>query len=185
VLDLGSCLPSADPGEAERIWSAYAQVTARTLHARGWDATQVVLEPGTPVAAHTTHLVARVLDVRRQPHRTVATVAASILNSSPIRRRVDLPVRLVERPGGGRRTDPDSVSVAGGTLIDGDWLALDLPWSIRPGDFVVVDSVGSYSLGLDTAFIDPQLPVVVREGDEWVTARRRPSDDEACAGFVW
>lgn len=185
VLDLGSCVPVHRLSTAEAVWRRYAELTAESLDEAQWHRTQVVLEPGAPVVSHAAQLAARVLDVRAQPGRTVVTVAASILNSSPIRRRVDLPVRLVQQATGGRPLQQDPVAVAGGTLIDGDWLALDLPWSARVGDFVVIDEVGAYSIGLDTSFIEPPLAVVVREGPSWSTARRRPTYEEVVAGFTW
>ncbi len=185
VLDVGSCMATVAPGFAAEAWAPYAAMTVEMLRSRGWAATQVVLEPGAPVVSHTTQLAARILDVRAQPGRTVATIAASILHSSPIRRRVDLPVRLVERPGARRPMPPDPVFLAGASMIDGDWLALDLPWAVEPDDFVVIEGAGAYSIGLDHSFFAPPLPVVLREGAAWVTARRRLSHEELLAGYVW
>ena len=71
------------------------------------------------------------------------------------------------------------------TLIDLDWLALDLPGSVRPGDFVMIDKVGAYSIDMNSSFIDPPLPVLVKRGDSWATARHAPTFEEALAGYTW
>ena len=184
LLDLGSPLSPFDPAHAEDHIAPYANAAASALTSLGWADTHLILEPGAAIVAAAVSLVARVLDVRQQPGRAVATIAASILHSSPNTRRVDLPVQHVPASGPPRVTGADPVYLAGSTLIDGDWLAIDLPWSVLPGDFVVVQSVGAYSISLDNSFIDPPLPVVIRDGAGWATVRRRPSFEESFAGFV-
>ena len=183
IIDLGSPLPVASLAVAEETWRPYAQAVSATLARLGWVRTTVVLEPGASLVAGSVSLVARVLDVRRQPGRTVVTVAASILHSSPNTRRVDFPVRLVTPPAHERPAQADPIFIAGSTLIDGDWLALDLHGSVFPGDFVVMDGVGAYSIGMDNSFIDPPLPVVMHDGEGWALERRAPTFEESMIGF--
>lgn len=183
ILDLGSPLPVTSRADAEETWRPYAHAVSTTLARLGWVRTTVVMEPGASLVAGSVSLVARVLDVRQQPGRTVATVAASILHSSPNMRRVDFPVRLVAQPLLEHPPQSDPVFIAGSTLIDGDWLAVDLHGTVLPGDFVVIDGVGAYSIGMDSSFIDPPLPVAMHDGETWSTARRAPSFEEVMVGF--
>lgn len=184
VLDLGSFLLPTDPVRAREAWRPHAELIASELDRLGWTNTSLIVEPGAALVGQAVSLVARVLDVREQPGRTVATVAASVLHSSPNTRRVDFPVRIVAQPGRDRPSESDPLCIAGSTLIDGDWLALDLRAAVRPGDFLVVDHVGAYSIGMDGSFIDPPLAVVIHDGGGWMPARRSPSFEEALAGFV-
>lgn len=182
VLDLGGFVPRYDRHRGSDQYAPYVGTIARRLAELGWQRTRVLLELGSAVTMHAVRLAARVIDVRVQPGRTVATLAASVLHSSPNTRRVNLPVRLIPSSRPDRAPTGGPVFLAGSTPIDGDWLALDLPWSVAPGDFVVFDAVGAYSVGFDTTF-EPSLPVLIRTDDGWRTARRPPVFHERFAGF--
>lgn len=166
-----------------------AQVVAEELGRVPWGSDiDVIVEPGANVAAPSMDLVARVVDVRVQPGRTVVNVAGSILQTSPNTRRVDFPVRVIPAPRvSGPRVSGTEVALVGGhTAIDGDWLCVDLPadTQIHEGDFLVFAEVGAYSVSMGTHFTDPCLAIVERQGDVWKVLRRRPTFAETLAGFT-
>jgi len=186
MICVGGALSSRATDIATEV-SANAAIIAAELRTVPWGSTvEVAAEPGGAVVAAAFDLVARVVDVREQPGRTVINVAGSILDTSPNTRRVDFPVRVIspsprERAGGVRL-------VGGGTLIDGDWLSVDVPEGASPqvGDFLAFGGVGAYSVSLDSHFGSPPLAIVSRTGEgpgAWTRVRDRPGFAETLAGF--
>jgi diaminopimelate decarboxylase len=184
VLDLGGFIPRVDPDRDADQYAPTVAVIAGQLAERGWLHTQVLLELGSAVTTHAMSVAARVIDVCIQSGRTVANIAASVLHTSPNARWVGFPVRLIPSPCAGRTPTAGPVYLGGSTPIDGDWVSLDGPLAVAPGDFVMIDAVGAYSIGFDT-ILEPSLPILLRTGDGWRTARRPPEFDERFAGFVF
>lgn len=175
VIDIGSIVgPMPSPGRAGEpgytrgpAWRAAAAIVGEELARVPWGNDVVVqTEPGASLVADAVSLVATVADVRRQPGRVVANVAASIYHSSPNLRRADLPVRSIG-PDGPREATSETVLIGGSTLVEGDWLSVDAGCAVHAGDFVVVSGVGAYSISMQQPFTGPALPVVVHEGPRW------------------
>lgn len=167
VIDVGSVVGPMHGDDRTAAWRASAAIVRAELGLVPWGSDVVVqTEPGASLVADAVCLVARVADVRRQPGRMVANVAASIYHSSPNLRRADLPVRAVG-PEGPRDATDETVLIGGSTLVEGDWLSVDAGCAVRVGDYVVVSNVGAYSISMQQPFTGAALPVVVREGRRW------------------
>lgn len=165
-------------------YAAAAELIATELRRMSWgSAVTVLFEPGVSAVADAFEYVARVVDVKEQPGRTVINVAGSIYHTSPNTRSVDFPVRVVASSD--RGTTPDLRLVGGATAVDGDWLSVDLPCEtqVQPGDFLVFSGVGAYSVSMGTHFTEPLPAVMRRQGDAWTVVRARPTFSETLVGF--
>jgi diaminopimelate decarboxylase len=145
----------------------YAQAVAEPLRqtfGTGADVPVLILELGTSLIARPFSYIAEVLDV---DSGGVATVAGSLLHTSPNTRRTNFPVTVLRRTQGA--TSRQQHDVVGSTLIEGEYLAFDVRGPVAPGDFLRFDHVGAYSVGAMTpAFLLPIPPVLARDQDgQW------------------
>ena len=153
-------------GGAATTFEDYAGVIAgamRRHYANAASTPTLFIEPGTSLVADAFQFVVRVLGVKDVRGRRIATVAGSMFNVSPYSRLRDLPVSVVrESDHGDVAADAEhgAVDVAGYTCIEGDFLSLALPGPVRPGDFLVYDNVGSYSVVMKPPFIMPGVPIL-------------------------
>lgn len=178
----GSLIPRMSP-----LTSGYAtsaEIIRAELEAVPWGSrVMVLMEPGTSAVANAFGFVARVVDVKGQPDRTVINVAGSINHTSPNKRRVDFPLHVISPSE--RRRVPGLRLVGGASAIDGDWLSVDMPCDteVRPGDFLVFNGIGAYSISMGTHFSEPLPAVVQHDAEGWHVLRRRPTFAETFAGF--
>ena len=193
VLDLGGSLRGRVPvgrGPAEvpaTTFDDYASAIAEGLRpgvARWSRHPRIIVEPGAAVVSSAFCLYARVVEVKTVQGRDFALVAASVLDTSPNRRRVDFPVTVIPRRISPDAAGPATTSVCGITPIDGDFLALDLPARPAAGDFVRFDNVGAYSISMRPAFNSPPHAILQTDGEKVTTLHARQSFENVLRGFV-
>jgi len=161
-LDLGGGFTGAPEAYARAIASAlaphYPDPSARP---------RLIVEPGAAIVTGAVWLLTRVVGVERGDGVTVAVVAASVLQTSPIMRRADFPATLLRAGDDGdpKRPPPRQgpLHVASSSPLIGDFVAVDLPGPVAEGDILVLREVGAYSMSAGSAFVPPAA-VVVTEG---------------------
>ena len=188
--------PTLADGPAPRF-ADYAEAIRTPLertHGRLADPPLLIVEPGTSMVANAFTYVTRVRSIKRRDDRGIATVAGTLLDTSPNTRRVDFPVQVL-RAEPSHPTEPAAASaeaaaadesaavvdadashptydIVGSTLIEGEYLALNVPGPIEEGDFVMFANVGAYSLSFATTFLQPQVAVVQRDAEgKWRVVR--------------
>jgi diaminopimelate decarboxylase len=121
---------------------------------------KLILEPGTALVADTMRFVARVLDLKSVRGRRLATVAGSKFNLGFFSSPTTLPLTVYTSRADSRAVPAESVDIVGYTCIEGDYLYKGYSGPLTPGDFVVFDNVGSYSVVLKPPFIVPNVPII-------------------------
>lgn len=136
---------------------------------------ELILEPGAAITTNVMRFVAKVIARKRVRTREIALVAGSIHNVKPTLHGKQLPMRVVR--GSGERTEQASgipVDVVGYTCMEHDCLYRDCKETMRPGDFVVFESVGAYTVVMKPPFIQPAPAILVDEGDGSFAVAKRP-----------
>lgn len=145
---------------------------------RGAERPQLFVEPGTGLVADCMRLVTRITTVKEIRDKRVAVCGASVFNTSPTAKSVELPITVVGRAA--RAGAQPVTDIVGYTCIESDYLARDLQEPLAPGDFIVIDNVGSYSIVMKPPFILPNVPVVqwTQSGRGYKVVKRaeRPRD---------
>jgi diaminopimelate decarboxylase len=138
---------------------------------------ELVVEPGTALAADAMSFVTRVVDVKTVRGRRIALVDGSIYNTRPTLHQIRLPLRAVSAEPSAE--DDAHTDVVGHTCMENDCLAT-YHGPLRPGDFLVFGNVGAYTLVLKPAFIHPCAPVIAyddRNGQHFLAKRQeQPAD---------
>jgi diaminopimelate decarboxylase len=146
---------------------------------------QLVIEPGTAIAANSTSFVARVVDVKTVGGRRIAVVAGSVHNVKPTRHGRLLGVEVHRRVPGRAAVD-GPVDIVGYTCMEDDCLAAAYDGPLATGDYVVVSAVGAYTLVMKPPFIQPAPAVVTYDpvADRFSLARRRERTADVFATYV-
>lgn len=159
-------------GEPPRFADYAEAVTAAMIagYGVGDDSPTLIIEPGAAIVATAVRFITRVISVKHSHGRRIATVHGSLLNISPNTRRMDFPVRLLSA-GGEASTGPGTLcDVAGGSPMEGDYLALGVPLAVSEGDFLSFARVGAYSISMAPRALAPPAAVLTRRaaGAPWL-----------------
>ncbi|WP_445001035.1 hypothetical protein [Halomonas mongoliensis] len=124
--------------------------------------TRLVVEPGVSMVGNTMCLVARVMEVRQRRHGWQALLDTSINSVNPTRSTVQPALHAVCS----RRRKPDRrlFRLVGHTCMEHDVISEALMADLEPGDFVIVENRGAYSLNYTPPFIVPAPAVVNHKG---------------------
>ena len=146
----------------------YARALAAPFAARyraGTRRPTLFIEPGTALVANTLAFFTRVVDVKQVRERRFATVAGSIFNISPSARSLRLPVTVISARADAGDAEARPHDVVGYTCVEGDVLTRDLSAALAPGDFLMYENVGSYSIVMKPPFILPNVPILRRSAE--------------------
>ena len=98
--------------------------------------------------------------------KPIATLAGSMYNVNPTPNRKNVPIAVFPDPAAdGARQRVEDADLAGYTCIESDRLYRGYSGGIAPGDFVVFDDVGSYSVVMKPPFILPNVAIVECDED--------------------
>ena len=67
--------------------------------------------------------------------------------------------------------------------MEHDCLYRDLKEAVRPGDFVVFENVGAYTVVMKPPFIQPAPAILAHEGGSFAPARRAERCDDVFATY--
>ncbi len=165
-------------------YSEYAGVVGGRMREKfgtGDRSPELIIEPGTAIAADAMSFATTVIDIREIRGRRIAVVDGSLFNVSPHSRSRNLPMRVVSQRDAASTVECD---VAGFTCIESDVITLDAPLDLRVGDLVLYDNVGSYSVVMKPPFILPSPPILRVTSDSKVElVRRRETVDDILATY--
>lgn len=179
-LDIGGGMASVVPPSVQRqlgydvsTFADYAAAAGGAM-AKEWGAAgpTLILEPGTATLSGGMSYVSAVVSTRKSD---TVVVNGTMFETNPLRSSVQPPIRVLGRDadlGGG-------TTVYGATCMEIDVLGEISP-GIRPGDLVVVENVGAYSLVLSPEFIVPRAGVVDAATGDLV---RAPQSAGTLGGF--
>lgn len=120
----------------------------------------LLLEPGTALVADTMKFVVKVIDIKIIRDKVIATVSGSKYNIIPTSSNINLPIKIYRNPEDCCHEEYESVDIAGYTCIEDDYLYKGYKGSLKRGDYIVFDNVGSYSIVLKPPFILPNCPII-------------------------
>jgi diaminopimelate decarboxylase len=163
----------------------YAAAVASEVAAAFPDAApELILEPGAAITTDVMRFVAKVIARKRVRTRQIALVAGSIHNIKPTLHEKQLPMRVVRASAGGfEHADEGPVDIVGYTCMEHDCLYRDCKEAVRPGDFVVFESVGAYTVVMKPPFIQPAPAILVDEGGSFAVAKRQERCDDLFAAY--
>jgi len=158
----------------------YAKVAARPFNdfvesRQGFKPT-LFLEPGTAVVANSIKYVCKVQGIKRVGEKFIAHVSGSSFNTSGSAGGVNLPIRVFSS-----ESDEECFEffdIAGYTCVEKDYLYKNYQGHLAVGDFLLFDSVGSYSIVMKPPFIFPNVAIIEpSDGDFKVIKRAECFDD--------
>ena len=184
---MGPELRSQFPGPVPS-YQEYAAAVASEVAAAypGADGPELILEPGAALTSDVMYFVAKVVARKRVRTREIALVAGSIHNIKPTLHGKQLPMRVVraaaDDPGELQGELP--VDVVGYTCMEHDCLYRGYHQAVRPGDFVVFENVGAYTVVMKPPFIRPAPAILVcDEKGSFEVARRAECWDDLFGAF--
>jgi diaminopimelate decarboxylase len=146
---------------------------------------ELILEPGAALTSDVMCFIAKVVARKRIRAREIALVAGSIHNIKPTLHAKQLPMRVVrpaDEPAAQPRESP--VDVVGYTCMEHDCLYRGYRGALRPGDFVVFENVGAYTVVMQPPFIRPAPAILVWDGEtSFALARRAERFDDLFGAF--
>lgn len=140
---------------ADAIGAAFAEYSPHSMM-------HLVVEPGISMVADTLCLVAPVMEIRDRRSGLQALLDTSINSINPTRTttRPALHAVTAHSPKGSVR----NFRLVGNTCMENDVICEDFSGHLEPGDFVVVENRGAYSLNYTPPFITPCPAVIDLKG---------------------
>lgn len=133
---------------------------------------ELLIEPGTALAANALYFVARVINIKHVGHKPIATLAGSSFNITPNSKNINLPIQ-VHHAGSNIPCEYVDLDMGGYTCIEADYLYQNYNGPLSVGDFVVFESAGSYSVVMKPPFIMPNVPILEINEDQTVRVVKR------------
>jgi diaminopimelate decarboxylase len=179
--ELQGQFPCPVPSYQEYAAAIAAEIAAAYPGAAG---PELILEPGAALTSDVMWFVAKVVARKRIRDREIALVAGSIHNIKPTLHGKQLPMRVVRTANVSEQPGEAPVVVVGYTCMEHDCLYRGYEGAVRPGDFVVFENVGAYTVVMKPPFIRPAPAILVCDGgDSFAVARRAERFDDLFGGF--
>lgn len=124
------------------------------------DVPELLIEPGTALAANALQFAARVISIKTVAGKAIATLAGSTFNVTPGSNKISLPINVHNMSSFDSIETHEDLDMAGYTCIEGDYLYRNYCGPLSVGDFVVFESAGSYSVVMKPPFILPNVPIL-------------------------
>jgi diaminopimelate decarboxylase len=180
--ELRGQFPCPVPSYREYAFAIAAEVAAAFS---GVEGPELILEPGAALASDVMCFVAKVIARKRVRTREIALVPGSIHNIKPTLHAKQLPMRVVRAAKDpAEQLGEGPVDLVGYTCMEHDCLYRGYRGAVRPGDFVVFDNVGAYTVVMKPPFIRPAPAILAWDGgDTFAVARRAERFDDLFGAF--
>ena len=123
---------------------------------------KLFLEPGSAIVADTMKFVAKVIDIKNIRGKNIATTTGSKFNIGLLSSKINLPMNVyssyTEKLN--EKNYYNAIDISGYTCIESDYLYRNYNGSLKIGDYVVFDNVGSYSFLFKPPFILPNVAII-------------------------
>lgn len=141
---------------------------------------ELLIEPGTALVADAMKYVCTVNGLKQVRGRDLVSLTGSAYNMNPNPSRKNVPIAIFHGPDTEQRTEVNDASLGGYTCIEGDYLHKGYSGSLAPGDMIVFDDVGSYSVVMKPPFILPNVAIVEPDetGNGYSLIKRRETFDD-------
>ena len=133
---------------------------------------ELLIEPGTALAANALHFVARVINIKFVDNKPIATLAGSSFNTTPNSKNINLPITVHHSKSNVSR-EYVTLDMGGYTCIESDYMYQNYNGPLSVGDFVVFASTGSYSVVMKPPFIMPNVPILEITEDKNIRVIKR------------
>lgn len=145
---------------APPLFDDYASIIAEGMRQRFAQSNHkpiLMLEPGSALVANAVRYVARVINIKTARDKQIASLTGSSYQVNPSVKDIRRPIAVYHNPQAAVMKEYDHLDMAGYTCIESDYLYKDYSGALEPGDFVVFDNVGSYSVVMKPPFIFPDV----------------------------
>jgi diaminopimelate decarboxylase len=182
--ELRSQFPCPVPSYHEYATAVAAELAAAFPDANG---PELVLEPGAALIADAMCFVTKVIALKRLRSRQVALVAGSIHNIKPTLHQKQLPMSIIREFGESCEPRGEGpIDVVGYTCMEHDCLYRGCEQTLRPGDFLIFENVGAYTIVMKPPFIRPAPAIVTYDnGEGFTVAKHRECFDDVFAAYTF
>ncbi|WP_368668793.1 diaminopimelate decarboxylase [Sporosarcina sp. 6E9] len=132
----------------------------------------LIIEPGLALVVDTFKFYCVVMDVKKNQNDYFVLVKGSVHNIKPTMHTKNMPMAHVKKSTG--IYQHEKFNVVGYTCMEKDYLAIDHAGDLPvPGDFLIFNNVGAYTIVFDPPFIKERPPIIVQDGKKFELARKR------------
>lgn len=159
-------------------FNAYAEVVAKAMAEAFPDGSvDLILEPGTAAVGNTMCVAAKVTNIKYARWKTFITVGCCSNHIGMLCDCRDIPCEVYQNPHITEDRIPVSDAIiAGPTCLEFDYIKKGFSGSILPGDIIVFENCGAYSISASRQFIVPRLPVYSAEDGKLLLRAETSSD---------
>ena len=193
-IDLGGGMFGEMPDELAEQFSGYvgsfegyAYVVAEKM-SEAFPARNVnlILEPGTALVGNTMRVAAKVYNVKKVQDQIYVTLGCCSNHIGMLCECRDIPAFVYHNPeiDGSYRCRVVDAILCGDTCLEFDYIKKNFKGNIAPGDTIVFENCGAYSISASRQFIVPRLPVYEEETDK-LLMRAENSDDMLGRYYFW
>lgn len=165
-------------------FTQYAEASAlefsRTMSVLGRRDIELIIEPGTALAASAMEFICSVQSVKQLGTSTFVTVDGSSFNLGTFKSKINPPLRVLHDAEARGRVRVTKAKIVGYTCIEQDFLHEDFSEDIAIGDAVLFEEIGSYSIVMKPPFILPNVAIVdvcSKSGDFKILKKREKFED--------
>ncbi len=159
-------------------FTEYAKATARKMNeAFPRNEVDLIIEPGTAVVGNTMKVVAKVTNIKIVRGKTYVTVGCCSNHIGMLCECRDIPVTVFKsHEVSMERINVEHATICGDTCLEFDYIKKDFAGSILPGDVLIFENCGAYSISASRQFIVPRLPVYDEDTGELLKAGETSGD---------
>lgn len=139
------------------------------------------VEPGTAVAANSMRYVCKVKTIKTVRDKIIITTNGSQKNISMS--GINPPMEIINCSD--EQIQCENADIAGYTCIEADYLYKGFNGKIGVGDYLVMESCGSYSVVMKPPFIMPNVPVIDISGSKPELIKRAETFDDLFQTYVF
>jgi diaminopimelate decarboxylase len=164
----------------------YAQAVCDILKKHDWVKRKkpyLVLEPGIAMVANTISFITKVVSKKRIGRHIFVTVNGSAYNVKPTFHKINQPYKIVKRHPAGKI---EKYNVVGSTCMEKDFLLTEITdTALEPGDFIMINNAGAYTVVLTPPFINPAPPILVSRQKGYKVIRKRQTLKDMFSNYLF
>lgn len=164
----------------------YAKAVYRIL--KNYDFVKVrkpflVLEPGVAMAANALSFGTKVVSKKIIRGHRFITVDGSAFFVKPTFHKINQPYKIIScRPS----TKKETYNVVGSTCMEKDYLLNNITDSaVEPGDYIMINNVGAYTVVLTPPFINPAPSILLKKQNGFKVIRKRQSLQDIFRNYLF